>query len=140
MKELTEPLLPDTHHASDDNTADKKSVTLIRFVTIGTISIITFLLFIIILASQLPPQQTMGRTTVGSQELFTGGEGTGEADTEDGDTDTDNTQAGYGLSMENTGYFIIGVEVAVTLIKLLLFVMIKEVICLSFRVRRRRRK
>ena len=82
----------------------------------------------------------MGRTTVGSQELFTGGEGTGEADTEDGDIDADNTQAGYGLSMENTGYFIISVEVAVTLIKLLLFVMTKEGICLSFRVRRRRRR
>ena len=140
MKELTEPLLPDTHHASVENTADKKSVTLIRFVTVGTITIITFLLFIIILASQLPPQQTMGRTTVASQEQFTGGEGTAQADNEDGDTDTDNTQAGYGLSMENTGYFIISVGVAVTLIKLLLLVRIKEVICLSFRVTRRMKR
>jgi len=75
MKELTEPLLPDTHHASVEKTADKKSVTLIRFVTVGTITLATFLLFIIILASQLPSQQTMGRTTVGSQELFTRREG-----------------------------------------------------------------
>ena len=42
--------------------------------------------------------------------------------------------------MENTGYFTISVEKAVTLIKLLLLVRIKEVICLSFRVRRRRRR
>ena len=69
MKELTEPLLPD-HTSVQDN--PKHSVSLSRFVTVGGITLSIFILFIIILASQLPAQQTMGITTVGLKITPTG--------------------------------------------------------------------
>ena len=64
MAELTEPLLRDQYQTSvQDN--PKHSVSLSRFMTVGGITLTIFILFIIILASQLPAQQTMGMTTVG---------------------------------------------------------------------------
>ena len=64
MAELTELLLPDQYQTSvQDN--PKHSVSLSRFMTVGGITFTIFILFIIILASQLPAQQTMGMTTVG---------------------------------------------------------------------------
>ena len=62
MAELTEPLLPD-HKSVQDN--PKHSVSLSRLVTVGGITLTIFILFILILASQLPAQQIMGMTTVG---------------------------------------------------------------------------
>jgi hypothetical protein len=60
--DMAEPLLPD-HTSVQDN--PKHSVSLSRFVTVGGITLTIFILFIIILASQLPAQQIMGMTTVG---------------------------------------------------------------------------
>ena len=68
MSHLAEPLLPSTGQAR----AETSKVSLGRFVMVGLITLTIFLLFIIILASQLPPQQTMGITTVGSREQDTG--------------------------------------------------------------------
>eukprot|EP00092_Neocalanus_flemingeri_P071670 GFUD01088124.1.p1 GENE.GFUD01088124.1~~GFUD01088124.1.p1 ORF type:complete len:445 (+),score=112.56 GFUD01088124.1:203-1537(+) len=70
MKDLTEPLLPELHQDRNQDICEKKSINLSRLGTVLVITFTTFILLLIILAAQLPPQQTMGMTTIGSQTLF----------------------------------------------------------------------
>ena len=69
MKDLTEPLLPDPYQEDDEDVCEKKSVSLKRLGAVAMITITTFILFIVILLSQLPPQQTMGMSTIAIQSF-----------------------------------------------------------------------
>jgi len=66
MSDLTDPLLPDT--IQNNQNINKHNVSLGKFLSVALLTFTLFLLFIIILAAQLPPENTMARTTVGADQ------------------------------------------------------------------------
>ena len=141
MKDLTEPLLPDPYQEDDEDVCEKKSVSLKRLRVVAMITITTFILFIIFLLSQLPPQQTMWMPTIAIQSCPPNLKKSGLFDLNVlNQIYSTIFQGGCGRSMENTSCLLGGVLLAVSLRRLQQFVRGKGDICLLYRVKRRMRR
>jgi len=63
MESLKEPLLAEFEQSNEEEVCEKNSVNLNKFGMVAMITITTFILFIIILVSHLPPQETLVMAT-----------------------------------------------------------------------------